>query len=1026
MTRTAVAIAVLFVSTVVAAVPARAQYFGRNKVQYGRFDFQVLETPHFDVYYYPAEKDAAAIASIMAERWYEKLSTMLEHTFASRQPIILYASHSHFVQTSVIPGSIGEGVGGFTDHFAGRVVLPFAGGLGDTDHVLGHEIVHAFQRDILRSHGHSLSQLPLWFSEGMAEELSVGALDANTQMWLRDAAESGRLPTIAQLDDPRYFPYRYGQALWHFLADRYGPAAIERALTSRGSSAAVRLSFATGTSTSELSAQWHEAVRAMSARVPARGLPGTATRLIAAEHGGRVNVGPRISPDGRYVVFLSERDGYSVDVFLADARSGAILRKLVSAASDPHYDSLQFIDSAGAWDAASRRFALASVRDGSSVISIFDTADDSRQDVEVAAVDQIFSPSWSPDGRRIAFSAMKGGVTDLYALTLSSTSDVQALTDDPFSDLQPAWSPDGTRIAFSTDRFSSSLDTLTFGRHELAVLDLQTGKIDRITSGGGAKAIDPQWSADGAALYYVSDEGDVSNVHRVDVASRQARQVTAVSTGVSGITALSPSISLGGDGRQLALSVYSHGAYEVWTMDVSEIEQAGRSPEAAGEPVSARAPATFAPPSSPLTSSALALSALDASRPADRRATPSPAPAATYPLFQPPALRDAASSPRPVARIFESRDYVPRLTLVRFGTPYLSAGGGAFGTFLRAGMSMALSDMLGQQEVGVAFQVGKTKTDNAVVAAYANRQSRLNWSLTGGWIPALVGASNRLTAGADAVGANMLVREQTLVQQVHRQFGGAASYPFSRAQRVEASVLVDDMTFDRRSTISTYSASTRRQLGGPETRITQAPGALTIQTGVALVYDSSIFGPTGPVFGRRYRFSVTPTFGDLSLLTSAADYRRYFNAGRVWSGRDATLALRLQGAARTGRDSADARLLPLVWNMRDLVRGVDTDADTIRTTRFALANLELRVPLVGPQSAGSALLPIDGIAFAECGRFSYPGAGASGADSRGLCSVGAGARVNAAGFVFEFHAARPIGAPARNGWRFGVAFRPGF
>src|SRR5262249_57555357 len=96
--------------------------------------------------------------------------------------------------------------------------------------------------------------------------------------------------------------------------------------------------------------------------------------------------------------------------------------------------------------------------------------------IPVPGVDQIFSPTCAPDGSRIAFSALKGGFADLVAIDLSS-GDVRPLTADPYSDLQPSWSPDGSRLVFATDRFSSSLAALSFGRYQLATLDVASGEI---------------------------------------------------------------------------------------------------------------------------------------------------------------------------------------------------------------------------------------------------------------------------------------------------------------------------------------------------------------------------------------------------------------------------------------------------------------------------------------------------------------------------------------------------------------------
>src|SRR5215510_10548666 len=145
--RGALTVVLAAVAWIASGIPLEAQYFGRNKVQYERFDFKVLATEHFDVYYYPEEEAAVRLAARMAERWHARLTRLLQHELQGRQPVILYAAHPHFEQTNIL-GEIGEGTGGVTESGRRRVILPFAGGLAETDHVLGHELVHAFQYDI--------------------------------------------------------------------------------------------------------------------------------------------------------------------------------------------------------------------------------------------------------------------------------------------------------------------------------------------------------------------------------------------------------------------------------------------------------------------------------------------------------------------------------------------------------------------------------------------------------------------------------------------------------------------------------------------------------------------------------------------------------------------------------------------------------------------------------------------------------------------------------------------------------------
>ena len=124
--RAATRLALALLLSLVATGAADAQYFGRNKVQYRTFDFQVMKTEHFDVYFYPEEEAATRDAARMAERWYARLSRILDHEFDQRQPLVLYASHPDFQQTTTLSGEISDGTGGVTEAFNQRVILPFA------------------------------------------------------------------------------------------------------------------------------------------------------------------------------------------------------------------------------------------------------------------------------------------------------------------------------------------------------------------------------------------------------------------------------------------------------------------------------------------------------------------------------------------------------------------------------------------------------------------------------------------------------------------------------------------------------------------------------------------------------------------------------------------------------------------------------------------------------------------------------------------------------------------------------------
>ena len=130
---------------------ASAQYFGRNKVQYEEFDFKVLTTQNWDIHYYPEAQDAIEDIARMTERWYERFARSFQHEFEQKKPLVIYADHPDFQQTNTLSGAIGQGTGGVTESLKNRVIMPLAQSYRETDAILGHELVHAFQYNIAQT-----------------------------------------------------------------------------------------------------------------------------------------------------------------------------------------------------------------------------------------------------------------------------------------------------------------------------------------------------------------------------------------------------------------------------------------------------------------------------------------------------------------------------------------------------------------------------------------------------------------------------------------------------------------------------------------------------------------------------------------------------------------------------------------------------------------------------------------------------------------------------------------------------------
>jgi hypothetical protein len=1003
---------------------AEAQYFGRNKVQYEQFDFQVLRTPHYDIHFYPEAADAIEDIARMAERWYERIARVFEHDIRDRRPLVMYAAHPHFQQTNILRGSVGEGTGGVTEGLRDRIVMPIGDSYGSTDHVLGHEIVHSFQFDIAQSRQgaglQGIMSLPLWFVEGMAEYFSLGGESSLTAMWLRDAVLRDEFPTLQQMSrDFRYFPYRFGHAFWAWVGGTYGDRAVGEMFR-----VAVRTNWQVATSQvlrispDTLNARWKRSVTEHYAPLlEDRTPPGEAGSLLLAPStgAGTMNVAPALSPDGRYLVFLSERDLFTIELFLADARTGEILRTLTRSDRDAHFDAIRFIDSSGAWSPDGQNVAVSVFADGRNRIHLYDveTGRITRRVTVPREIGEIRSPTFSPDGTRIAFSGQAEGVTDLYMVELES-GEVTRLTSDRYTVLQPTFSPDGNNIAFVTDRGpATDFRRLTFGPKAIGIYHIDSGTVERLAPLGDADHWNPQYAPDGRALYLLADPDGFRDIYRVGLGDGQVWRVTRLATGVSGITDAAPALTVAREAGSAAFSVFDGSEFHVFGLDAVG---------AAGDPVQAQ--------------DVLAM---------EGRRLPGAAGASQDRVARLLEDPEVGLPPEGAFRAGDANAFRSRLGLDFVGQPTIGVGQDQFGTFLGGSVMFAFSDLLGDRSLFVAAQAQGEVKDLGGQVFYTDLGSRWNWGVGASHIPYRFIGGQQLF---DPSTGNVIV---VLDDQrwFNSQVLGRLQYPFSQVRRVEFGAGYTRWGFDVTRDIFVFNQVGQLIDRSRESLPTADPLHLG-EVSTAFVQDNSYFGFVSPVRGWRSRLDVGQTVGSLNFTRVTADHRSYFAAHQ-----NLTLAYRLLHVGRYGiseRGGTQNPLRPFNLGWEGLVRGYSPQSfrqtectwtpegqcaefERLLGQRIGIASVEARIPLLGSERFGILnfpYLPTEIAVFTDAGVAWNAGDGANltfdreTTDRVPVVSTGVSARMNLFGaLIMEIYYAVPWQRPERGG-HFGFQIMPGW
>jgi Tol biopolymer transport system component len=910
--------------------PAFSQYFGRNKPSYRSFDFKVYESPNFTIYHYFENDSVIHGVANSFEKWYIRHQKLFKDTFEKPSPIIVYQNHPEFQQTTAVGGMISVGTQGVTEALKNRVVIPILETNAQTDHVIGHELVHVFHFRALFIDDslslNSLRNLPLWLVEGMAEYFSIGSVDANTSMIIRDAIKKNDFPTLNDMTrNYKYNPYRYGHSFVTFLGRTWGDSLIAplfRETAKFGYERAIERVI--GLSATTVSDLWRSAnfahfeeYLADSARHQVIG-----EKLISDSNGGFMNISPSLSPDGKHIAFFSEKDLFSLDLYLADAETGRIMRKLSSTTRNADIDAFNFFESVGTWSPDGRKFVHVAVKRGQNQLVVVDTKRPRRtRNIAVPGVPALNNPAWSPDGRYLVFSGLVDGIGNLFMFDMQNNR-VERLTNDRYSYIHPSWSKDGRYLAFATDLLPEGYptDTVNYTKY-LGIMDMQApGRPVRVLDVfPSATNINPVFDPEQKGLYFLSDRDGFRNLYYYDLEDEKAFQLTDYYTGVAGITMLSPAISVARHTGEIVYSHYNDSKYFIYraTKDDFNFKEV--------DPMHIDMMAATIPP-------------------LNRNVRP-----VVDNFFK----RETRESVFP-ADSFEVKSFRPQFGLTFIGSSGVGASTSRFGTGMSGGVAMLFSDIIGFNQLYTMLAVNGEIYDFGGQVGYVNQRRRINWGASASHIPytyATLRYDPNVQFGEDGPIYEDL---QFVVNRIFEdQVGLFAFYPISTTRRIEVGGSIAWYYF-REDIFHNYYLG-GFPVGQDRSRGTSPPGFNLQRMNIGYIGDNSYFGMASPMNGHRYRFSLEKYFGAIDMYSAIADYRKYFFIN-PWS-----VAFRAVHYGRYGENSRNNFLYPLYLGYPGFLRGYDYNSlsrrgstmgdsfEHLLGTRLLMGGLEFKVPFTGPE-----------------------------------------------------------------------------
>jgi len=954
---------VLLTAVLHEAAPAQDGLFGKNKVQYKKFAWFYIQTDHFDIYFSEGGEKIAEFTAVAAESAYTSISKTFRYQLVNRVPIIVTNSHNDFQQSNVVSEYLEEGVGGVTELFKNRVLIPFEGNYAQFRHVIHHELVHAVINDMF--YGGSIQsiiannitlQLPLWFNEGLAE-YEAQRWETNSDMFLRDATVHEYLPPISRLYG--YFAYRGGQSIWWYIANKYGHQKIGDILNRIKSTRSVEAGFrgAIGLGLDELNERWQKEMKVIYwPDIAKREEPADYARRLTdhKKDGNFYNTSPALSPQGDRIAFISDRNDY-FDVFVMSAIDGKILDKVVDGQTTSDFEELKLLTPRLTWSPDGKRIALAAKAGEQDAIMIVDV-DDGDVEKLTFELDAISSVDWSAQGDKVAFVGNKLERSDIYVYDFN-TKRLTDLTNDIFSDADPAWSPDGKYVYFSSDRQASlagekvEISRFDYSQRDLYRVNVETKAIERLTDLPESDESSVVCSPDGKSILFVSDRNGINNIYELNLQTRAIRPITNSLSGVY-------QLSLSRDGTKLAFASLNYAGFDIFLMrtpfdrdlKVTELEPT-EFIKARRAPIVVAAPDTVpaVKPQADTTDVFGKGIEIDFSRYAAEAAKPENVPTDST----------IAQLPKITGNVDKEGKYKINKYKLNF-SPDIIYGNAGYNTFygVTGSTVMAFSDLMGDHQIVFVTNLLLDLKNSDYALQYLYLPERLDVGFTGFH-------SARFVIINDFFGGS-LYRFRTYGLSVNAQ------YPIDKFKRIDMGL--SWFNISRENLDRVFDPIQKRTVLVPS---------------LGYTYDTSLWGFVAPMNGTRYSFNVfgTPKLGGLGLsfVNVTGDYRTYIRLGRQYA-----FALRFAGGGSFGANpqkfiiggvdnwinrTFEGGYIPLE-NAEDYIflqaalplRGYNYNAKI--GSRYGLLNFEFRYPLLAFLQAGPlpiGLQSITGVMFFDMG-----------------------------------------------------------